>query len=274
MVILSRINNRSGYVPVYSNSHFKLFNMRKLVLTFVACLFSLFVFSQNKTVDVVYLKNGSILRGDIVEQVIGQSLKIKTLDGNVWVFKSEDVDRVVKEEVVQTKVTQEQVIVEPAPAYPPQRQSNYQGYYTSRKDPVLACILSVLVPGVGQIYNGQVGKGIGMMAGTYGALLLAAVSVGDSYGDYYNNSYSSSNSNYQLAGISLLAMVGFYVWSIVDAPLSASRINRQNGVVDINFKNSRLWLNPSVDCLRAQNGRYIPQTTNAGLKLTYSFGSR
>ena len=36
--------------------------------------------------DVVYLKNGSVIRGVIIEQVPYQTLKIQTKDGNIFVY--------------------------------------------------------------------------------------------------------------------------------------------------------------------------------------------
>jgi len=36
-------------------------------------------------------------------------------------------------------------------------------YETNKKSPGLALILSLLIPGAGQIYNGEVGKGIAML---------------------------------------------------------------------------------------------------------------
>lgn len=48
--------------------------------------------------DVVYLKNGSIIRGVIVEQVPGKSLTIKTADGNVFVFDLQEVEKMTREE--------------------------------------------------------------------------------------------------------------------------------------------------------------------------------
>jgi len=47
--------------------------------------------------EVVYLKNGSIIRGTIIEQVPGKSLKIQTVDGNVFVYEMEEVEKVAKE---------------------------------------------------------------------------------------------------------------------------------------------------------------------------------
>lgn len=49
--------------------------------------------------DVVYLKNGSIIRGMVVEQVPGKSIKVKTADGSVFVYAMDEVERIAKEEV-------------------------------------------------------------------------------------------------------------------------------------------------------------------------------
>lgn len=48
--------------------------------------------------DVVYLKNGSIIRGVVIEQVPNVSLKIQTVDGNVFVFKMDEVLKITKEQ--------------------------------------------------------------------------------------------------------------------------------------------------------------------------------
>jgi len=50
-------------------------------------------------VDVVYLKSGSVVRGMIVEQVPNESVKIKTADGSLFVFKMSEIEKITKEEV-------------------------------------------------------------------------------------------------------------------------------------------------------------------------------
>jgi hypothetical protein len=47
--------------------------------------------------DVVYLKNGSIIKGTIIEQIMNVSLKIETGDGSVFFYKMEEVEKLVKE---------------------------------------------------------------------------------------------------------------------------------------------------------------------------------
>lgn len=54
--------------------------------------------SQHMPMDeVIYLKNGSVIRGIIVEQVPNQSLKIQTADGSLFVFDMDEVEKITKE---------------------------------------------------------------------------------------------------------------------------------------------------------------------------------
>jgi hypothetical protein len=50
-------------------------------------------------IDVVYLNNGSIIRGIIIEMVPNVSLKIQTRDGSVFFYKMEEVQKMTKEPV-------------------------------------------------------------------------------------------------------------------------------------------------------------------------------
>jgi hypothetical protein len=48
-------------------------------------------------VDVVYLKNGSIIRGLIIEQTPNVSLKIQTADKSTFVYSMDEVEKITKE---------------------------------------------------------------------------------------------------------------------------------------------------------------------------------
>ena len=48
--------------------------------------------------DVVYLKTGTIIKGSVIEMVPGGNIKIKTSDGSIFVYKTEEVEKTVKEE--------------------------------------------------------------------------------------------------------------------------------------------------------------------------------
>jgi hypothetical protein len=49
--------------------------------------------------EVIFLKNGSIIKGDIIEQVPQLSLKMRTNDGSVFVYKMEEVEKITKEDI-------------------------------------------------------------------------------------------------------------------------------------------------------------------------------
>jgi hypothetical protein len=63
------------------------------------------VVAQNNLQDVVYLKNGQVLRGVIMEQVPGQSIKMETPSGSVFVLRMEEIDRISKEATQETTNT-------------------------------------------------------------------------------------------------------------------------------------------------------------------------
>lgn len=72
--------------------------MRKLLLLLTLLLsISTYVAAQNYT-EVVYLKNGSVIKGVIIEQVPNVSLKIKTGDGSLIICQMNDVEKIIKEE--------------------------------------------------------------------------------------------------------------------------------------------------------------------------------
>lgn len=71
--------------------------LRLLAILSIAVL-PLLSAAQGVLEDVVYLKNGSVIHGTVVEQVPNVSIKIKTADGNLFVFRIEEVEKITKEE--------------------------------------------------------------------------------------------------------------------------------------------------------------------------------
>lgn len=51
--------------------------------------------------DVVYLKNGSVIRGIIIEQVPSESIKIQIAGGSVLVLQTDEVSKITKEGIAQ-----------------------------------------------------------------------------------------------------------------------------------------------------------------------------
>lgn len=72
--------------------------MKRFVL-FISVLLSAGSLMAQSMVETVYLKNGGLVKGEIIEQVPGQSLKVKTKDGNIFVYQMDEVERITKEQV-------------------------------------------------------------------------------------------------------------------------------------------------------------------------------
>ena len=90
--------------------------------------------------------------------------------------------------------------------YPMQYPPGY-GYpmvpYVRRKDPGIATLISFFLPGGGQFYNGQVGRGL--------AFLLVTIFVGFPL---------------MFVGIGFFIALVAWIWSMIDAHACAERINR------------------------------------------------
>ena len=70
--------------------------MEKKILFFVFFLTTLISFSQNQYEDVVYLKNGGIMRGVIIEQIPNKSIKIETIGRNVFFYEMDAIEKITK----------------------------------------------------------------------------------------------------------------------------------------------------------------------------------
>jgi len=71
--------------------------MKKIFTLLVFILISSLAIAQSNYQDVVYLKNGSVIRGIIVEQIPNQSIKIETADRSVFVFKMDEIEKLTRE---------------------------------------------------------------------------------------------------------------------------------------------------------------------------------
>lgn len=73
--------------------------MKKLfTLLFALLMIGAAAFAQGNFEDVVYLKDGTIMRGIIVETIPDVSIKIKDNTGNTYFYKMADIHRMTREE--------------------------------------------------------------------------------------------------------------------------------------------------------------------------------
>ncbi len=71
--------------------------MKKLLTLLLLIFLTTILYSQSNYQDVVYLKNGSIVRGIIIEQVPSESIKIETADRNIFFYEMDEIEKATKE---------------------------------------------------------------------------------------------------------------------------------------------------------------------------------
>ena len=86
--------------------------MKKLLIMTLIFLTATIAFAQNNYQDVVYLKSGNIIRGMIIEQIPNESLKIETADGNLFVFKIDEIAKITNEIPVKAGIAKSRRSVE------------------------------------------------------------------------------------------------------------------------------------------------------------------
>ena len=152
--------------------------------------------------DVVYLKNGGIVRGTIFEQLPDKSLKIARFDGKVFRYKMKEIDKISKETVMRMHAI------------------------GKKKNPMVALGLSFPIIGAGQFYNGQYTKGVIQLGAAIVGLGLTLSASGDNQDQPDGNLDVDSDDWMSVPGYLLL--FGGAIWSLIDAPMSANRINQQS----------------------------------------------
>ena len=155
--------------------------------------------------DVVYLKNGGLIRGTITEQIPSESLKIQTRDGNVFVYTMDEIAKISKEPVRRM-----------------QGDIRFQ-----KKNPWLAFGLSALITGSGQFYNGQVRKGVAQLGGAILGFGFMVSAVEDDYENMFGDLVDPDDDDGK-AAFGFLLWFGSALWSMIDAPISANAINQQS----------------------------------------------
>lgn len=201
----------------------------------------LFMFTTNapaatiRIIDVIHLNDGSKVTGEIIEHIPNDYVKIETINNEIKTYRSTQINKMkvlkVRLNLNRTTATLRAALF---PSIP---------------------FLFPIFTGWGQFYNGQYSKGLGFLANS-----LIGVSV------ILASGKPDGNVDNTTAAIGASMVVGGYILSIVDANLSAKKINElsHNQISSTKIKNS-----PKQDVPTLLNLNYIP---HGGWMASYSFG--
>ncbi len=164
--------------------------------------------------DVIYLNDDTVLRGIIVEQVPAVTYVIATANGK-YTIDALSIRKITKEPTSNT------VVVNEIHTYGPYIPHKYDedGNLITPLSPSGAFFNSLIIPGLGQMNNGQEIKGLLLFTGTVVGVL--GVTVGTNM---------ASSQYVDLVGYSSAALsVGCYLYSLFDAPIYAYKWNKKHG---------------------------------------------
>ena len=165
--------------------------------------------AQTEYEDVVYLKNGEIRRGIIIEEIPYERIKIKTKDGNVFVYIYDDIEKMTKERSLTPRLGLRAVPI-------------------TQKSPLGAVVLAWLVPSAGHAYAGDWGRGAKFIALDIGSFIVMGVGLSKTEVScgwaYCEETLTDEGAGY--VGLGFLSLLGFRIWEFVDAYHTAKDYNR------------------------------------------------
>lgn len=101
------------------------------------------------------------------------------------------------------------------------------------KDPGTATLMSVVVPGGGQLYSGDTRKGLTLLGVGLGGLTIGTMMSFSSMGLSCGDTSCESEGSALPAVLGYVAYLGSWVYGIMDASDSAHRMNAQRGLARV-----------------------------------------
>jgi len=90
--------------------------------------------------------------------------------------------------------------------------------------PALSGVCSFLIPGLGQMISGEVGRGLGFLGGSAACGVVGFVGYGIVVTNAYNGNSSAAGAGLSLMLVGFTAMTVVDIWSIVDA-VNVAKVN-------------------------------------------------
>ncbi len=174
--------------------------MKPKLKTLFAFLFA-FALTQNAFAqfgyeDVVYLKNGSVIHGIIIEQIPNVSIKIQTKNRDIFVFKMEEIEKITKEQKAERLHGRRKIEKAPRDT----SSEPYTGYALT--------VEGAFGEGIGTHNQAQPTYGVHVVNGAMiKGIFSAGIGVGfdflngdNNYGPEYNNIFTVSKHEYVMVG--------------------------------------------------------------------------
>ena len=222
----------------YNKADSQIINHRKNKLEHIISNHNSFNFGNNleaelEEQDVLYLKNGRVIRGKIIEMLPDKTVKIRTADGSLFVYQITEVEKIVMEEVKKEEAT------------PAKYAEN-----TMKKEEMPS-----------KMYNTQISFGYGNSFGGFGASLQGELSENISVhagGGYFPLSkiYSNAKDMFMVAG-------GIKVYFNKKSP-ARFFLDSQFGMLGGEYKETTAYSGRTTTSSKEQQALYGPSALIGG----------
>ncbi|MFZ1730847.1 MAG: hypothetical protein WBQ23_04970 [Bacteroidota bacterium] len=192
--------------------------MRTTVLLLACILLPAFIsFAQEAPLDIIYIKDGSVISGVITKIVKDEYVEMRVASGALRTFSWSDITKMEKQ------------LSQSAEAASDTSMSNSKLllYNEEKKSPTAAFFLAWLFPSIGHIYAGETGTGLLFLGGEALCLYLAAVE-GFSEVEHGSGSFRYTTTEINSAyWVGLTGLLVLRFWEMFDAGAAARRHNRE-----------------------------------------------
>ncbi|GEM_PF-1907671 len=208
---------------------------RALLMIAILLIVSITSVLAQERIDVIYLKNGDVLKGIIVENVPNVHVRIELQGGSVLTVKYADIAKFTKENPAKPAPQAQpapQLQPPPGDALVQPDMQKMMAYEQEKKSSGTAIVLSLVVSSAGHAYAGNWPRGLLFTAGRVAGVVLA-LTAGTSTNYVYSPGYYWASYGYYTSEtttwfyVGIGAAVGFAVWEAIDAGGEADRYNEK-----------------------------------------------
>lgn len=202
--------------------------MKYLITTIAWLLFiTTFTIAQTK-VDVIKLKNGDVVKGEIIKQVPGEFVKIRTLKGNTYGYMYSEIAEITEEIIPEGSMADTDKSGQHTKPVDTRSDAEKLKIYTmKKKSPATAVILSALLSSTGHGYAGNWKRGLSYALGRFSCGIFAA---GAGIQKETKSSYRGTTVTYKFTTAYYVGMGGALFITILemfDAAKTAEEYNRE-----------------------------------------------
>ena len=252
--------------------------MKKIITILLFTLFAFTLFAQiGNYVDVVHLKNGSIVKGVIIENDLDDFIKIELSGGSIFKYEYKEIDKMTREKISSVPTSSPPSVQQQPGQFnnniilneeKSRQQDNFAKislYETQKKSVGAAFLWAFFIPSAGHAYAGNWGRGALFLVGevvTYGYMISGMLDEIENQKDenmFFQTKAERDRTDKNASKIvwGALGFTALRIWEWIDATSQVKKYNSN--------------LHNSIFAIQPLNFAIMPEAGGARFQLSYNF---